>query len=194
MAFPASHQDPDFSMANAPEEIRDFVRHREFEKGQMSIPFRPKIGLLSHTVVPSPTIQWILPARLRSQQHNDVVFVGDRHLQIREAVSGIHLEDVTSKSDFDAQIMAAKTINVSTELPWESQMKLGSGNATPSANLKSQSDFPPQVLVLSLASRELVFLYYSMSGEGQFVHYRRPLPNDVNMFEQFGQNIAVEPR
>lgn len=194
MSFPASHQDPDVSMANAPEEIREFVRHHEFEKGRLSIPFRSKIGLLSHTMVPSPTIQWILPARLRSQQHNDVVFVGDRHLQIREAVSGIHLEDVTSKSDFDAQIMAAKTINVSTELPWETQMKLGSGNATPSTNLKPQGDLPPQVLVLSLASRELVFLYYSMSGEGQFVHYRRPLPNDVNMFEQFGRNIAVEPR
>lgn len=194
MSFPASHQDPDVSMVNAPEEIREFVRHHDFEKGQVSIPFRPKIGLLSHTVVPSPTIQWILPARLRSQQHNDVVFVGDRHLQIREAVSGIHLEDVTSKSDFDAQIMAAKTVNVSAELPWETQMKLGPGNATPSANLKPQGDLPPQVLVLSLASRELVFLYYSMSGEGQFVHYRRPLPNDVNMFEQFGRNIAVEPR
>lgn len=194
MSLPTSHQDPDIPMANAQEEIREFVRHREFEQGQMSMPFKPKIGLLSHTVVPSPTIQWILPARLRSQRHNDVVFVGDRHLQIREAVSGVNLEDVTSKSDFDAQIMAAKTINVSAEMPWEMQMKLGSGNATPSANLKPQGDLPPQVLVLSLASRELVFLYYSMSGEGQFVHYRRPLPNDVNMFEQFGRNIAVEPR
>lgn len=194
MALPAFRQDPDISMANAPEEVKEFVRQREFGKGQPFMSTRPKVGLLSHTVVPSPTIQWILPAHLRSQRHNDVVFVGDRHLQIREAVSGIHLEDITSKSDFDAQIMAAKVINVSTELPWETQMKLGSGNTVTSANLNTQGDLPPQVLVLSLASRELVFLYYSMFGEGRFVHYRRPLPNDVNLFEQFGRNIAVEPR
>jgi len=120
-----------------------------------------------------------------------VVFVGDRHIQIREAVSGIHLEDVTSKSDFDTQIMAAKVINVGTELPWETQMKQGAGHL---ATDEPRDDLPPQVLVLSLASRELVFLYYSMSGEGQFVSYRRPLPNNVNLFEQFGRNAAVEPR
>lgn len=194
MALPASHQDLDISMVNAPEEIKEFVRQREFERGQSFMPSKPKVGLLSHTVVPSPTIQWILPAHLRSQRHNDVVFVGDRHLQIREAVSGIHLEDVTTKADFDAQIMAAKVINVSTELPWEAQMKLGSGNASTSADPGARDDLPPQILVLSLASRELVFLYFSASEGGQFIHCRRPLPNDVNLFEQFGRNVSVEPR
>lgn len=194
MALPTFHQDLDVSMANAPEEVREFVRQREFEKGQSFMPSRPKVGLLSHTVVPSPTIQWVLPAHLRSQRHNDVVFVGDRHLQIREAVSGIHLEDVTTKSDFDAQIMAAKVINVSTELPWEAQMKLGSGNVCTNADPDAQDDLPPQILVLSLASRELVFLYYSTSEGGRFIHYRRPLPSDVNLFEQFGRNVSVEPR
>ena len=194
MALPTSHQDLDVSMANAPEEVREFVRQREFEKGQSFMPPRPKVGLLSHTVVPSPTIQWVLPAHLRSQRHNDVVFVGDRHLQIREAVSGIHLEDVTTKADFDAQIMAAKVVNVSTELPWEAQMKLGSGNVSTNADPDARDDLPPQILVLSLASRELVFLYYSTSESGRFIHYRRPLPNDVNLFEQFGRNVSVEPR
>lgn len=194
MAVPASHQDLDISMANAPEEIREFLKQRELEKGLSFMPSKPKVGLLSHTVVPSPTIQWILPAHLRNQRHNDVVFVGDRHLQIREAVSGIHLEDVTTKADFDAQIMAAKVINVSTELPLEAQMKMGSGNAPTDLDSNMQDDLPPQILVLSLASRELVFLYYSSAEGGQFIHYRRPLPNDVNLFEQFGRNIAVEPR
>ncbi|KAL2822566.1 mono-functional DNA-alkylating methyl methanesulfonate N-term-domain-containing protein [Aspergillus granulosus] len=151
-----------------------------------------KIGLLAHTLVPSPIIQWILPARLRSKYQNDVVFVGERSLQIKEALSGTHLEEVTSKSDFDAYITAAKVINIRTELPWEVQMKLGSSNADP--NLKLQEDLPPsQIMVLSLASKELVFLYYS-SAAGEFIHYRRPLPSDVSTFERFGRNIAVEPR
>ncbi|KAF9885804.1 hypothetical protein FE257_012386 [Aspergillus nanangensis] len=130
-----------------------------------------RVGLLSHTLIQSPIIQWILPARLRGKHQNDVIFVGERSLQIKEAVSGVHLKEVTSKSDFDTQIMAAKVINVGTELP----------------------DVPPQILCLSLASKELVFLFYS-NKSAQFIHYRRPLPNDVSTFERFGRNIAVEPR
>ncbi|KAL4929473.1 protein thtA [Aspergillus undulatus] len=151
---------------------------------------RPKLGLLTHTLVPSPIVQWILPARLRSKIQNDVVFVGERNLQIKEAIAGTHLEDVTSKSDFDASIMAAKVINISTELPWEAQMRIGSGAADVASELQNP---PPQIMVLSLASKDLVFLYYS-SNAGQFVHYHRPLPSDVSTFERFGRNIAVEPR
>ena len=73
-------------------------------------------------------------------------------------------------------------------------MKMGSGNTPADADMDMQDDLPPQILVLSLASRELVFLYYSSAEGGQFIHYRRPLPNDVNLFEKFGRNIAVEPR
>ncbi|EAW08328.1 protein thtA [Aspergillus clavatus NRRL 1] len=154
---------------------------------------KPVIGLLSQTLVSSPIIQWVLPARLRSKYQNDVVFVGERHIQIKEALSGVHLEDVNSKSDFDAYIMAAKVINVSTELPWEAQMKLAAHNATAPTNLDPRQELPPQILVLSLASRELVFIYYSTTS-GQFIHHHRPLPNDVSTFERFGRNIAVEPR
>ncbi|KAL2826812.1 mono-functional DNA-alkylating methyl methanesulfonate N-term-domain-containing protein [Aspergillus cavernicola] len=152
---------------------------------------KAKIGLLTHTLVSSPIIQWILPAHLRSKDQNDVVFVGERSLQIKEAILGTHLEEVTSKSDFDAYIMAAKVINISTELPWEAQMRLGSSSTDATSEL--QKDLPPQIMVLSLASKELVFLYYSNIA-GQFIHYHRPLPSDVSTFERFGRNIAVEPR
>ncbi|RAK81092.1 protein thtA [Aspergillus fijiensis CBS 313.89] len=152
-----------------------------------------RVGLLSHTLVPSPIIQWILPARLRGKHQNDVVFVGERCLQIKEAVSGVHLEEVTNKNDFDSYIMAAKVINVSTELPWEAQMKLSDSRSTMSADAAMHKDLPPQILVLSLASRELTFLYYWNAGE-QFIYHHRPLPNDVSAFERFGRNIAVEPR
>lgn len=152
-----------------------------------------KIGLLSHTLVSSPIIQWILPAHLRGKDQNDVVFVGERHLQIKEAVSGVHLKEVTTKNDFDSYIMAAKVVNVSTELPWEEEMKLGSSNPTSPTNPDLRQDLPPQILVLSLASKELVFLYFWNAG-GQFIYHHRPLPNDVSAFERFGRNIAVEPR
>lgn len=36
---------------------------------------RPLCGLLTRTVVESPTVQFILPARLRDGYHNDIAFV-----------------------------------------------------------------------------------------------------------------------
>ena len=36
----------------------------------------PTCGILSTTIVESPVIQWVLPVRLRSQDSNDVAFVG----------------------------------------------------------------------------------------------------------------------
>ena len=165
----------------------------EIETESIHSASQAKIGLLSHTPVSSPIIQWILPAHLRSKDQNDVVFVGERHLQIKEAVSGVHLEEVTTKNDFDSCIMAAKVINVSTELPWEEEMKLAASNSTLRASSDLRQDLPPQILVLSLASKELVFLYFS-NASGHFVYHRRPLPNDVSAFERFGRNIAVEPR
>ncbi|XHF97985.1 hypothetical protein AWENTII_001559 [Aspergillus wentii] len=169
MALPLFNQTPNTLLANSNDPARQQqTNHVEVPRDLKDMNARPRVGLLSHTVIPSPTIQWILPARLRSKHQNDVVFVGERHLQIKEAVSGIHLEDVTSKSDFDACIMAAKVINVGVELPWETQMKLGASNSNAMAgiNLDVHNDLPPQMLVLSLASRELVFLYYSASQGG----------------------------
>lgn len=36
----------------------------------------PECGLLTRTVIESPVVQWILPARIRSAVHNDVAFIG----------------------------------------------------------------------------------------------------------------------
>ncbi|KAE8353134.1 mono-functional DNA-alkylating methyl methanesulfonate N-term-domain-containing protein [Aspergillus coremiiformis] len=190
MAFPRNHQDAGPHGTNASVKRRS-MDQMDIEDDILSSDAQPKMGLLSRTLIPTPIIQWILPARLRSEHQNDVVFVGERSLQIKEAVSGIHLEDITAKTDFESNIMAAKVINVSSELPWESQMKMGANSAAVNSDL--QMNLPPQMLMLSLASRELVFLYYSTSSD-QFIHHHRPLPNDVSTFERFGRNVAVEPR
>jgi Mono-functional DNA-alkylating methyl methanesulfonate N-term len=158
---------------------------------------KPKVGLLSQTVIPSPTVQCVLPARLRSKSKSDVVFIGQRSIQLKEAVMGLYLEDVSIKSDFDANIISAKVINSYPELSWEAQMRLGANESTP-WNSEGDNLLPPQILVLTLESRELIFLYYhsdTTSGEsGRFVHFRRPLPSDVSILERFGRHIAVDPR
>jgi len=40
----------------------------------------PTLGLLTQTVVRSPLVHWILPARLRNPERNDVAFIGVRVL------------------------------------------------------------------------------------------------------------------
>lgn len=144
-------------------------------------------GLLTQPLIPSPVINWILPARLRDKDHNDVAFIGERRIQIKEALPSGHLQDVVEKSDLDGSFIGAKVINVSTELPWESQ-------ARPELEPHYVDNLPPQLLFLATDSNELLFMYCSVLGDGPFVSYNRPLPRDVNIADKYGRHIAVDPK
>jgi hypothetical protein len=157
-------------------------------------PTRELTGLFTQTILPSPVVQWIIPARLRSNHHNDVVFVGQRRVQIKEASAGGFLEDVTEKNDFDHAIIGAKVINVNTQLPWEAQLRTAGADDQMRDDTDLLDSLPSQLLVLSLEMRELQFLYCSSSGDDKFVTFRRPLPVDVDLAERFGKHIAVDPR
>ncbi|CAG8909481.1 unnamed protein product [Penicillium egyptiacum] len=145
-------------------------------------------GLLTQPLIPSPVINWILPARLRDKDHNDVVFIGERRIQIKEALPGGHLQDVVEKSDLEGSLIGAKVINVSTQMPWESPAR--------SSLMASydKNEVPPQILFLATDSNELLFMYCSELGNGPFVSYNRPLPRDVNLADKYGKHIAVDPK
>ncbi|KAJ5788544.1 hypothetical protein N7457_003534 [Penicillium paradoxum] len=148
-----------------------------------------QFGLLTQSLVPSPVINWILPARLRNKNHNDVVFIGERRIQIKEALESGHLEDVVEKTDLEGSIIGAKVINVSTQLPWEPQAP-SSLAAHPSVT----ENLPPQILFLAMDTNELLFMYYSKIGDSPFVSYIRPLPRDVTLADTYGAYIAVDPK
>lgn len=152
------------------------------------------LGVFTQTLLPSPVIQWILPARLRSKHHNDVVFVGQKRVQIKDAVAGGYLEDVIEKTDFGGSIIAAKVLNVSAQLPWESQLQTKESAAGKYVNPELLDSLPSQILVLSLDMKELLFLCCSPSVENAFITFRRPLPVDVGLAEKFGKHIAVDPK
>lgn len=155
---------------------------------------QPIIGMLSQTIIQSPTVRWVLPARLRHKDKQDVVFVGDYFIQIRESVGSGHLEDVVIKADFDTKILSAKVINVQDEVGLEAQIKQGATYGVQGE--QGENDIPPHVLVLALDSKELVFLFATELADGrvEFVHNRRPLPADVSLLEQYGRHVAVDPR
>ena len=75
----------------------------------------PRVGLLSRTLTRSPTFRWILPARIRHKNKNDVVFVGEDFIQVKEYLSSGNLEDVATKADFGARIRAAKVLGPTQE-------------------------------------------------------------------------------
>lgn len=150
----------------------------------------PPVGLLTQTLIPSPMINWILPARLRHKRCNDVVFVGERGIQIKEVLPSGQLEDVMEKKDLGCSPVDAKVINVSSELPWEGQI--------PSLNTQGSTydaeNLPPQILFMATDSNELLFMCCSAENGGSFVSYSRPLPRDVNISEKYGRHIAVDPK
>ncbi|EED16726.1 conserved hypothetical protein [Talaromyces stipitatus ATCC 10500] len=159
-------------------------------------PSKPRIGLLSQTIVPSPIIKFALPARLRSRRHNDVVFVYERSLLVREIIMDTYLEDVKVNSDFDANVVAAKTVNIDEDSGVKSEIKLDSEWGFLQENRQSDT-LPGHILVLTLDSRELLFLYChntSPENDMRFVHFRRALPSDVSISERFGRHLAVDPR
>ncbi|EAS33977.3 uncharacterized protein CIMG_05001 [Coccidioides immitis RS] len=155
----------------------------------------PATGFLSRTLVHGPAIQWVLPARIRHQNRNDVVFVGDNFIQIKELVLSGHLEEVMTKADFDAKIVGATVINTRPEVGLGDEIGVGRSAAAPGAPL-DVGNLAPQILVLILASKEMIFLYAKELSQGrhEFVHARRPLPADVSSLEEYGKNITVDPR
>lgn len=160
------------------------------------------LGLLSRTIVQSPTIRWIIPARIRNQDRNDAIFVGENFIQIRELISDGNLRyfvEMATKADFDAPIVCATTLSVPPQPAPEDPIKLNAQNDDDDIEMTEGFDeksLPPQILILVLASKEVVFIYAVENADGglEFIHSRRPLPAEVGSHVRYGQNIYVDPK
>ncbi|KAK2737691.1 hypothetical protein FQN57_007439 [Myotisia sp. PD_48] len=175
------------------------ARNREAEDREASLRAqRPPItGILSRTLIHAPAIRWILPARLRHQELNDVVFVGDHFIQIKQILPGGPLQDVITK-DFDATIIGAKTIDVQLEPTLEDEIRRGAESqfSNNGSNSITGQDLPAHILVLVLSTKDILFVY-TKSGPGGipiFIYSKRPLPTEVSSLEEYGRHIAIDPR
>lgn len=173
----------------------DANRLEPHASGQASRPeeINGTVGIFTQTVLPSPVIQWILPARLRSKHHNDVVFVGQQRIQIKEAALGGYLEDVIEKTDFGGSIIQAKALNVSTQLPWESELRTDGIVGGQGVDPDVLDDLPAQILVVTLDLKQILFLCCSRT-QNTFITFCRPLPVNVSLPEKFGRHVAVDPK
>jgi hypothetical protein len=154
-------------------------------------------GLLSRTFSPSSTIRWILPARIRSTTKNDIVFVGETFVQLREFLDSGQLADATAKLDFGTQILAAQVISAKLQIVPIIDAILKQERDQEQYSIHGQpieDSHPPQLLVLSTSSNELIYVYAreDSSGDARFVFAKRSLLRGVNLPVRQCRHMAVD--
>lgn len=179
----------------------------------------PSIGLLTRTLVKSPVIKWIIPARIRHKTKNDVLFVTADSVQIKEAFGDYSLKDIATKDDFDAPIRAARILgdpreleladpNQSTQREREKDCEGDSGGDYPeyqdTESIRRSPhnipvhppDIPPHIAVLALESNKLVFLctVTRTSDRPQFLCCQKELPASPSPLEKLGEHVSVDPK
>ena len=161
---------------------------------------QPELGIVSRTLSSSPNVRWILPARIRSPSKNDVVFVGDTSIQLREFITtgSPYLADATSKLDFQTQILAARVLSAKLEPIPVLEATLNQSGDDERFTIDGEpvrEDEPPQILVLSTASSQLILVYAQERPDGstRFVYAKRSLIGGLRLAERIGRNLAVDP-
>ena len=176
----------------------------------------PSIGLLTRTLVRSPVIKWIIPAKIRHETKNDVLFITTASVQIKEILEDYALRTIAIKDDFDAPIRAARVLSDPRELAhvnqsanrklerdgegasgnyWEYQSN-GSRPRTPHSIPVYSPHISPNIAVLALESNKLAFLcaVSGTSDHPQFLCCQKELPASSSPLEKLGEHIAVDPK
>ncbi|KZM22727.1 nucleic acid binding [Ascochyta rabiei] len=167
-----------------------------------SHPQVPGYGILSRTVLPSPLFKFILPATIRHKDLNDIVLVGEDSIQLVQIHDYGRLRHAATKSDFSGRILTSRVFgdaravhisgSVGIPLPKAQNMHRG----TRSTNRSENHMLPPEVAVLTLSSRTLVFLWAQHSAAGKPVFRQKTvrLPAGSSRFDRLGQYLATDPK
>ncbi|KAI9672529.1 MAG: hypothetical protein M1817_003295 [Caeruleum heppii] len=197
------------------------AQHNEREEATKSskLPLKtsptPFVGVLSRTLIHSPVIKWIIPARIRHKDRYDVVMVGESFVQIKELRPDGHLKDVATKLDFDTRIrhvnvfgharkpLPATKDALFKEEPFDEGTEMMDANSFRSSTADTggprgtgEAVLPPQILVLSLDTGDLMFLFARESAAGgiEFITQIRPLPDQPDLLDRVGRHVAVDPK
>jgi hypothetical protein len=129
----------------------------------------PPVGILSKQIVRSRAIKYIIPARIRSLHHNDILFVYENYIELYYHKNGYErpLHPSGTKDDFDCKIQAARGL---TSLELREHL-----NIEPSLQ-RRLSRLPHQILVLKLDNKSLLFLNATASFTPSFETLSIPLP------------------
>ncbi|KAK3688142.1 mono-functional DNA-alkylating methyl methanesulfonate N-term-domain-containing protein [Podospora appendiculata] len=150
----------------------------------------PQCGILSRTVVESPQVRFILPLRLRSSRDNDVAFIGDHFVEIRELQADGQFKDIAKKTDFGSRIRNASVIGSSNAEP----IVKTEHSSTPPEVSSQASLLPPQLLLLVLECGDCVFIFLrpTPGDEFEFVSTRFASRKEQQL-NYPGFHLAVDP-
>ena len=153
-----------------------------------------KPGVLTKTIVRTPVIKFILHARIRHQDLNDVVLVGEDFIHVKQVRHNGHLEHIASKDNFGFKIAAAKTFSLDHDPPGDGDEFIRTEPESSRCE-DAKSDLPPQFVVLTLDSDDMVFLYLKDQGNGSygFAHQACPMPSFEESIHRVGHHLAVDP-
>jgi hypothetical protein len=160
----------------------------------------PELGLLSRTVFASPLFKSVRPANIRHKNLNDIVLIGEDSIQLKEIHDYGRLRHVASKSDFRGRILAARVFGDPREIPVQVASPLPKNQALHRARRSVTGDeesvLPPEVIVLTLTSRTLMFLWarHTQNGTVAFSHKTVRLPAGASRFDRFGAFLAIDPK
>lgn len=188
----------------------------------------PSLGVLTQTLIRASIVKWIIPARVRHLDCNDVLFITDSSVEIKEAHGDCTLNHVIVKTDFDSVIRSASIMGLPRRLTKSDEKWLAlkeeqywlpkhdliaeevpqsegaqgdtfvkrEDGASRSSSSSSHLELPPQILVLVLESRKLLFLY-AATGRSQRPVFRVTqiaLSSTSSRSERLGEHLAIDPR
>ncbi|KAG9243175.1 mono-functional DNA-alkylating methyl methanesulfonate N-term-domain-containing protein [Calycina marina] len=175
----------------------------------------PTLGLLSQTVIKSPLAHWILPARLRHLDLNDVAFIGESFIQIKELRQDGHLWDVAIKYEFGQRIRNACVVGSLKESKNPTSGRRDSADSHSTAHDSKDGDadgdidmdsspvspenrtqLPPQMIFLQLVNLTTVLLFLEQDKDGEWVFFtstRYKVDRDGMETHQPGTHLAVDP-
>ncbi|PVH99307.1 hypothetical protein DM02DRAFT_529340 [Periconia macrospinosa] len=162
----------------------------------------PNLGILSRTVIATPLTKFILPASIRRKDLNDVLYVGEDFVQLKEICDYGHLRHVATKSDFKGKILAARVfgeprkVHVSTSEHNPLLKRATIHRARRSITSSEETVLPPDIAVLTLSSRTLMFLWVSQSHSGRVTFHQKTLrlPGGQSHLDRPGHHLAIDPK
>lgn len=117
-------------------------------------PMPPALGLLSRTVLRSPVVKQLIPARLRGPDFNDVAVLGESYVHLYELRDDGMMKMIAQKNDLQGNVRSGVAVKLRGY-----QKNDGIKKEDPDAPEGPQiGRLPPEILMLSLDSGMLMAL------------------------------------
>ncbi|KAF8544952.1 hypothetical protein BDD12DRAFT_722887 [Trichophaea hybrida] len=155
----------------------------------------PGYGLLTRTLIHSPVVKKILPARIRRFDLYDVVFVGETFIELHLLTESGKLQKVGSKTDFRAEIRDARVFGSQRESNLSGLPRDESMSSYGSEDFKRR--LPADILVLTMSSGHLAFVYAKDTpeqGHVEFIISMKRIDSKGVHPTLLGKSITVDPQ